>query len=197
MKIYISWSGERSKSVARILRELISVALQNVDIFLSTNDINSGASWVEIHSQWLTEADVGILCLTSDNINNPWISFEAGALYSSGKTLIPFLLDLSSADLDLPLAALQTVSFSKFGIKSILQELNRRLDNPQKPEYISRVVDKLWSDFLKEIKSIPPPSKETNLEKDTLGTGLKSERDLLYELLERVKNLELKTLKSE
>ncbi|MEL6440267.1 MAG: toll/interleukin-1 receptor domain-containing protein [Cyanobacteria bacterium J06621_8] len=195
MKIYISWSGERSKSVARILRQFISTAFQNVEIFFSVDDIVMGENWIEEASRRLTESDVGILCITSDNIDNPWISFEAGALYSRGKVLIPVLLDLSSADLYTPLANFQSISLTRSGVQSILELLNNQLENPQNPEYINKVFNKLWSAIEQEIDLILPAVVEYNTESSQ--PELRSERELLYELLERVKNLELKASQSE
>ena len=46
-------------------------------------DIEKGENWDKILSQELEECRYGIVCLTPENINAPWINFEAGAIAKS------------------------------------------------------------------------------------------------------------------
>jgi len=190
MNIYISWSGERSRSVARILRHFISVTLQSTNIFSSTDDISNGSLWANELSRAISETDVGILCLTSDNLNSSWLSFEAGSLLTLKKLVIPVLLDLSPSDLVGPLMATQAVSISKPGIQALIQMLNDRVEHPQPIDRIRKIVDTLWPDIEKEIATIPPPAKETSQSNDALSPEFRSDRELLLELLERVEKIE-------
>ena len=80
MRVFISWSGTKSRLLAEALRDWIPYVLPSAEPWMSATDIVPGARWsIEIASQ-LDTANVGIICLTPENIDAPWIMFEAGAL---------------------------------------------------------------------------------------------------------------------
>lgn len=80
MKVFISWSGEKSKAVAHALREFIPDVIQSVKPWMSDADIRAGECWSNAVAKELQESSFGIICLTADNLMAPWILFEAGAL---------------------------------------------------------------------------------------------------------------------
>jgi hypothetical protein len=81
MMIFISWSGARSAHIAKALKECLSDIFPSeyLEIWLS-EEIEAGKRWSEEISKKLEEANFGILCLTLENFNQPWILFEAGAI---------------------------------------------------------------------------------------------------------------------
>ncbi|MBW2741606.1 MAG: toll/interleukin-1 receptor domain-containing protein [Deltaproteobacteria bacterium] len=83
MKIFISWSGELSHKIATILKEWLQDVIQSVDAYVSSKDIDKGSRWVTNIAGELENTDFGIVCLTSDNLEAPWILFESGALSKS------------------------------------------------------------------------------------------------------------------
>jgi len=83
MKVFITFSGERSRSVASALHRWIPRVLQSVAPWLSEEDIQKGKRWRPEVAKALSETHFGILCLTPDNLLSPWIHFEAGALAKS------------------------------------------------------------------------------------------------------------------
>src|SRR5690349_13640049 len=106
MKVFISWSGARSRAVAELLNDWLKCVLQALRPWLSTQDIDRGALWfTEIHGQ-LNDTSIGIVCLTQENKNRPWILFESGALAKGLSTsrVCTLLIDLEPSDLDDPLA---------------------------------------------------------------------------------------------
>ena len=82
MKVFISWSGEKSAShrLAQQLKEWIESALQNTEAFLSSKDLHTGGRWQGQLSETLEACDFGIACLTDKSKIAPWILFESGAL---------------------------------------------------------------------------------------------------------------------
>ena len=50
MKIFISWSGEKSRRIALMLREWFPNVLNAVEPFVSSEDIAKGSRWVTIQS---------------------------------------------------------------------------------------------------------------------------------------------------
>jgi hypothetical protein len=47
MKVFISWSGERSKAVAKVLRRRLGNIIQAVDPYMSDQDIDKGVRWFD------------------------------------------------------------------------------------------------------------------------------------------------------
>jgi hypothetical protein len=81
MGVFISWSGENSKShkVAKALQEWLDYVVPNCEPWMS-HDIGAGESWyTELFAQ-LDFHKVGISCVTKKNQKEPWLNFEAGAL---------------------------------------------------------------------------------------------------------------------
>lgn len=80
MKVFLSWSGDRSHYVAKALRDWLPLVLQFCEPWLSDRDIAAGDRWSEKIAKELEARNVGIIVLTRDNIRAPWVLFEAGAL---------------------------------------------------------------------------------------------------------------------
>jgi TIR domain len=80
MKIFISWSGDRSRLIAEALRDWLRLVIPRSEPWLSKDDIRKGTRWSTELATILEQAQFGIICLTPDNIDRPWILFEAGAL---------------------------------------------------------------------------------------------------------------------
>ena len=106
MKVFISWSGDRSRAVAELLDAWLPDVLQGIRCWVSNKDIEKGAIWFDEISSTLADVKAGILCVTRENVNAPWLLFEAGAL-SKGLTknrVIPLLIDLEPSEVRAPLA---------------------------------------------------------------------------------------------
>jgi hypothetical protein len=80
MKVFISWSGEKSKAAAEALRDWLPLVIQSITPWMSRKDIAAGASWNKALAKELGETKYGIVCLTKMNVNEPWIHFETGAI---------------------------------------------------------------------------------------------------------------------
>ena len=80
MKIFLAWSGDRSRRVANALKEWLEDLLDDTVCWESEYDIESGAYWHNEILKAVEESKAGILCLTSDMFDAPWVMFEAGAL---------------------------------------------------------------------------------------------------------------------
>ena len=128
MKVFISWSGERSKKIAEILRKWIKQVINVVEPFVSSQDIDKGARWSADIAQELQDTNFGILCVTKDNYKQPWLLFEAGALSKAVEIahVVPVLFHLKPSDLQgSPLLQFQqTTSFSEEEIKKLIVALN-------------------------------------------------------------------------
>lgn len=119
MKVFISWSGKRSEALAKALREWFPLVLHFVEPWLSQSDIQAGERWSVQVAKGLETCNFGVLCVTKENLNSPWILFEAGALAKSMEDgrVIPLLLDLDLKEISGPLAQFQAKKADNGGIK--------------------------------------------------------------------------------
>src|SRR5688572_16881222 len=104
MKVFISWSGARSYAVASALRDWLPSVIQALEPWMSAADIQRGAQWPLQIATRLAECNVGIICLTPENLNEKWILFEAGALSKilDRAHVCTYLIALEATDLEWP-----------------------------------------------------------------------------------------------
>jgi hypothetical protein len=63
MRVFISWSGEPSQSVARALHGWLPRVVQHLESWMSDEDIESGARWNDQVGKALDNIDFGIVCV--------------------------------------------------------------------------------------------------------------------------------------
>ena len=188
MKVFISWSGERSHRVALLLKTWIKCVLQASDPWISSENIDRGSVWFSNISASLGECVVGIVCLTKSNLKAPWILFEAGALAKglNNTRVCTFLVDLQPSDIEDPLAQFNHTLPTRDSLKQLVKTLNSQLGERALPEDVfGKVFDKYWPDFENEHKSI---LSTTNGE--TADKKMRSSEDILSEVLATVRGLD-------
>ena len=77
MSVFICWSHTRSHKIALAVETLLKG--MHVPVFVSDH-IEKGATWFGSIQEKLNKAEIGIVCLTSENLESPWLHFESGAL---------------------------------------------------------------------------------------------------------------------
>ncbi|HIJ73409.1 MAG TPA: toll/interleukin-1 receptor domain-containing protein [Candidatus Hydrogenedentes bacterium] len=158
MKIFISWSGERSRALAQVFREWLPLVLHYLEPWLSEADIEAGERWAQSVAKELGSSNFGIICVTSENITSPWVLFEAGALTKSLEStrVIPLLLDLEFSDISGPLAQFQAKKISRAGIGEVIQSIQKAAAEHAIPEARAKqLFDALWPELEKRLESIP------------------------------------------
>ncbi|MBZ5671736.1 MAG: toll/interleukin-1 receptor domain-containing protein [Acidobacteriia bacterium] len=159
MKIFISWSGDMSKAVAEALYEWLPSVIQAVQPWLSQRNIEKGSRWSSELASQLGDAEFGIICLTPDNRDAPWIHFEAGAL---SKTVVSshvctFLLGLGKTDVDWPLAQFQhTEAIKKEDTKLLMETINKALgDRALSTPLLKKAFERSWQELETRLGRIP------------------------------------------
>lgn len=127
MKVFISWSGNKSHKVALVFRDWFPSVIQSIEPYVSSEDIDKGARWSTDIAKELEDSTFGILCVTKDNLIAPWLSFEAGALSKTmDKSFVsPFLFDIKRSEVHGPILQFQSTIFQKDDIKKLLKTLNK------------------------------------------------------------------------
>ena len=190
MKIFISWSGNRSRAVAEILRDWIKCVIQATRPWVSTRDIDRGALWFSEINDQLKDTSVGIICLTQENKTRPWILFEGGALAKglSSNRVCTLLIDLKPADLEDPLAQFNHTFPEKESMWSLVRTLNGCLGSSALDERIlEQIFGTYWGQFEQKFKAAlkdnaPTEKVEPRSEKTLLGEILENTRYLSHRL---------------
>jgi len=145
-KVFISWSGDLSKKIAEELRFWLPAVLQFVKPYFTPNDIEKGTRWSSDITSELESSNVGLICLTKDNLTQPWILFEAGALSKNfGKANVCTLLfNLDSSDFSGPLTSFQTTKFEKTDFKKLLITINNTGGELKLESVVLNEVFEMW-----------------------------------------------------
>ena len=111
MRIFVSWSGEISHQAARSLRDVLPRVLPTAQVQLwDDRSIGIGSSKVApVLERELALAEAAVPCVTSENVDSPWLNFEAGLLASrlGRDRILPLLIGLSLSHLRGPLGQFQ------------------------------------------------------------------------------------------
>jgi len=184
MKIFISWSGERSKDLAQAFREWLPLVLHYVEPWLSEADIDAGERWAQSVAKELATSNFGIICVTSENITSPWVLFEAGALTKSLETsrVIPLLLDLEFSDVSGPLAQFQAKKLSRAGINEVIQSIQKTAEHPIPEARAKQLFEALWTEFEKKLEAIPDDAPAER--------HMRPQHEILEELVASVRSLD-------
>lgn len=162
MRIFISWSGDRSGKLATALQQWIPKVLQIVRPWISSASIDPGARWSVEIGQALEENQFGVLCLTPENLTAPWILFEAGALSKavSQARVIPYLLAFDARELQGPLAQFQALQADRIGTLQLVSTVNTAAGERSIPGDVLAESFELWwprlEPVLREIAASKP-----------------------------------------
>lgn len=151
MNIFITWSGNTSYQVATEIANWLKGDLRfSVNTFISKSDIQKGGNWFNGVTENLENADYAIVCLTRENLDSPWLNFEAGFLSHSTKIksdkvvkVVPFLFGLKLENLqNHPLTQLQVTEYDKDDIKQMVKHLNSYMKPvPIEKEYLELMFE--------------------------------------------------------
>lgn len=185
MKVFISWSGSTSLKVAQIFREWLPSVIQSIEPYVSSEDIDKGARWSTDIAKELEDSTFGILCVTKDNLEAPWLSFEAGALSKTmEKTFVnPFLFDIKRSEVNGPILQFQSTIFEKDDIKKMVKTLNKACGEVSISEaHLDKSFDVWYPILEKELNDLKSDS-DTSDEKKEVEESVHSS-EMLEEILE-------------
>lgn len=184
MRVFISWSGERSRLVAEALQAWLPSVIQRLDPWMSAHSIDAGARWGGELAKELEAQEFGVLCLTPENVGAPWLLFEAVALSKSVKTsrVVPYRLGLPALGVGPPLSQFQGVDASQEGTQKLIDSSNQAQDAPLDKERLERTFQWAWPELGERLKAIGVPAEQAKIQG-------RNEMDYLAEILEIVRGL--------
>ncbi|HED6252468.1 TPA: toll-Interleukin receptor [Enterobacter cloacae] len=186
MKVFISWSGQRSKVVAEIFSDWLKCVIQASQPWISTRDIDRGAIWFSEINDKLKDVSVGVVFLTQENKNKPWILFETGALAKGLTTnrVCTFLIDLKPEDLQDPLAQFNHTAPNENSVWELTRTINTcLLEKALDERILKQVFNTYWPQFEQSfdtaLNDFPPDEV----------VPPRSEQDILSEILNNTRVL--------
>jgi hypothetical protein len=184
MKVFISWSGKRSKETAEELSSWIRQVIQAAETWISS-DIQKGSRWTDQIKNELEQSKVGIICLNKDNLQSEWILFEAGAL---SKTLdahvCTFLLDINPADIKPPLGQFQHTLFKKDDLRKLVHTIGNKITAIGEKTISQRELDELFDILYPRLEEKLSKIQD---EKPIDGIVKRTDREILEEVLQIVR----------
>jgi hypothetical protein len=157
MNIFISWSGDRAKSVATALRTFLFRVNRQWRPWVSHLDIAAGTRWRAELDKSLDAATSAVVCLTPAGLSSPWVQFETGALSASPlcARICPYLIDLEQEKMSGPLSEFQSRQANEEGSWDLLVALNHVLAEPIGESALRSRFVKCWSSLKADIASSP------------------------------------------
>lgn len=184
MRIFTSWSGERSKAAALGLKSLLQDLFEEaVQIFVSDH-ISPGEAWAQRLGTELEQSEFGILCLTQENFQAPWLLFEAGAISKKfgASRVVPYLIDELPPESDRsPLAQFQHVRADREGTYRLVESINAIRESPKPMDRLERSFSRWWPDLEQTLIGLHASGQAQPV--------IRSERELLETVLQRVEGL--------
>lgn len=195
MKVFVSWSGEKSKAVAKVLWHWLGTIIQAIEPYMSDEDIGKGERWFDNVSTELQSTSYCIVCLTPSNLSSAWISFEAGAIASKldDTQVTALLIELKPSDVTGPLAQFQHTEINKEDFRKLARSINDGLGEDQISEKVlEKQINAFWPDIEEGITEALQERDEASGEAQTQRT----KRDLLEELINLSRDIsrDVKTL---
>ena len=178
MSVFICWSGGRSHEVAHAVRALLQSALprlvggeEKIQVSIS-DEIEKGVAWFESIIERLRSARAGVVCMTFENVDNPWLHFEAGALAQrvagarpgdpagarpQDPRLFTLLHGLTGAALKGPLGAYQATSTTKPDLASMIRSIAQVLAGRELAATLECIAEDEWKTFQEALEKVAVP----------------------------------------
>lgn len=178
MKIFVSWSGNSSKSVANALKIWLRYVFPKLNVWMSEQNIQAGEKWGVELGKALAECKLGIICLTPESLQSRWLTFEAGALSAAidCSRVIPYRFQLRTSDISPPLSQFQDVGADEEGTYRLVQSINDAFDKEWygEEEELRTVFQTWWPKLKKDLAKVQhiKPSQ------------IRTDRDVLEEILD-------------
>lgn len=180
MKIFVGWSGDRSKAVAAALRDWIPLVLHEAEPWLPSRQdacLEDGKD--------LEGSQFGILCVTRESLDTPWLHFDAGALSQrlEAAAIWPCIVDVDPGELDGPLAHLRPRRADKRSTYELLYAINARSSRRLEGVRLANLFEPVWPELERRLRAIMTSSPSS-------ARPGRSQSDILEGLVAAVRGVE-------
>ncbi len=130
-------------------------------------EFTKGEMWLPEISETIAGARAGLICLTPENLDSPWIHFEAGALargfsHGSGKTkpIYSYLYRTHELALKGPLGYFQQTTSTKEDTRKLIEDMKRFIGEASSDARPATDFETQWPALENELNKISPLSVE-------------------------------------
>jgi len=187
MKVFISQSKPRSLELALALEVFIRKVVQGTEPWVSRSGIDKGTRWSDQVAKNLKDVAAGLVVLTSENLDERWLLFEAGAL--SVKPVVhvwTYLLDVEPSDVKEPLSEFLHTKAEKAETFEMIQSIHHAVHEAgaktSSADDVKDLFDLLWE------KDLGPIIGKLRSGGPAVAAPKRSVPDLLSEILDQVRD---------
>lgn len=159
--------------------------IQSVKPYVSSEDIDKGTRWSTDIAKELEASNYGIICVTRDSLNAPWVSFEAGSLAKviDKSNVTPFLFNIKRSEVQGPLLQFQSVIYTEEDVLKLVRSINKRLDDSQRlsADQLDKAFGVWWPQLKESLDDLKEHEDEYAPPPDD---GVVDTSDILEEILE-------------
>jgi TIR domain len=137
MRIFLSWSGEKSRKLASTLKKLLEQL--GFDPWMSSDALKAADHWSEAILEALETSDFCVACVTRENLQSGWMQFEAGAISKR----FAILSGITASELTGPLALFK--GFQLDDTFRMVKDLNDARTRRMPTNELQRIFEKHWS----------------------------------------------------
>jgi hypothetical protein len=154
-QIFLSWSKEPSGEISKVIKNWIINIIPTATVFIS-KDISKGKEWGPEIKDALRNSFFGLIILTENNLKEPWLLWEAGAIHNRFEStrVSPLLIDIGNSKLDLPLSQMQSTLFEKEEFRNLAHALNNSMQKPFPSAFIDAQCHRIWEETRSAVELI-------------------------------------------
>ena len=186
MQVFISWSGERSRLVAELLNDWLSNVIQHLKTWYSPT-MDRGTVWFNDIFNALAESSTGIICLTKENLNNPWILFESGAIAKgvTSNRVYTLTIDIEPEAIKPPLGQFNATKPTREDMLKLIESINKFGEREAlDANKLHCAFDAFWPQFEKRFQEIIDTT-----DAEPIPSPQRSVNEMLTEILDIVRGL--------
>ena len=125
--------------------------------WVSKDAIDPGTRWGKELAEALEGTSFGILCITSENQREPWISFEAGALSKTVEKsyVIPYVIGMKPSELEQPLKQFQAIEANEEDTWKLIETIHMASgDKTRTINDLEEAFKMWWPKLMEQIENI-------------------------------------------
>lgn len=185
---FLSWSLPRSQAVAKALRKWLRAIVQRCTPWMSEQDIDTGKRWRTEIAETLKSAQIGVVCITPENYDRPWLNFEAGAIsrqVGDATRVCCYFFGMKTTDLggQHPLADFNGADATREGTLKLVTSINNALGKQISESDLDNLFRAMWPQLEAELGAVEVPSNEGQVPR-------RPPDEIAEEILVRVREIE-------
>lgn len=181
--------------MALAVREWLPLIVPSVAPWVSSEDIAKGTRGRDAIVRELAGTGQGVICLTKENVREPWLNFEAGALsnHPEKPRVRTVLFDLKVSDVVGPLSDFQHTDLNdQEDVWKLVVSINDESEPKLAETQLRTYFDSFWDRLVKRLDAIRQAQAQQRLpaSDDSDAAIPRTPEQVMEEVLERIRTVE-------